>query len=150
MVNSSSCIGVCALEDGVCVGCGRSIDEITAAGNRARAVVYHICRHDEWRSAQAAGIYRGSSQDAADGFIHFSTAGQVVRSAEKHRAGQDGLVLVACAAGQLGGALCWEPSRDGQLFPHLYGPLPLHAVLEVCDLPLAAAGHRFPPLKETV
>ena len=150
MVDPSPCIGVCALVDDTCVGSGRSIDEITAAGNRARTVVYHICRRDEWRAAQAAGIYRGSSQDASDGFIHFSTAAQVVRSAAKHRGGQDGLVLIACAAGSLGGALRWEPSRDGQLFPHLYGPLPLEAVLDLQDLPLEAGRHRFPPLRDSV
>ncbi|MGE5477785.1 MAG: DUF952 domain-containing protein, partial [Bacteroidales bacterium] len=40
-----------------------------------------MCRHQEWQAAQAAGSYAGSSQDAADGFIHFSTAAQVVESA---------------------------------------------------------------------
>lgn len=148
MNNLSPCVGICRLVDDVCIGCGRSLDEITEAGNRALAVIYHICRRDEWRDAQAAGTYRGSSQDTEDGFIHFSTAGQVVRSAEKHRAGQDGLVLIACAACRLDGALRWEPSRDGQLFPHLYGPLPLDAVLEVAELPLEAGRHRFPPLRE--
>jgi uncharacterized protein (DUF952 family) len=45
--------------------------------------------------------------------------------------------------------LRWEPSRGGQLFPHLYGPLPLTAVVAVHDLPLAASGrHLFPQLEE--
>ena len=109
--------------------------------------IYHMCRREEWEAAQAAGSYPGSSQDRADGFIHFSTAAQVVESAAKHRAGQDGLVLLAVDSARLGDALKWEPSRGGQLFPHLYGALPLDAVLRAEDLPLGQDGrHVFPPL----
>jgi len=111
------------------------------------AVIYHICRRDEWEAARRAGRYAGSSQDAADGFIHFSTAAQVKASAAKHRAGQTGLVLLAVDADKLGSALKWEPSRGGALFPHLYGDLPATAVLAAHDLPLDADGsHVFPPL----
>ncbi|WP_207483992.1 DUF952 domain-containing protein [Arenibaculum pallidiluteum] len=110
-------------------------------------LIYHMCRAEEWRAAEAAGSYRGSSQDAADGFIHFSTAAQVVESAAKHRAGQDGLVLLRVEAAALGPALRWEPARGGQLFPHLYGPLPVSAVQAVDPLPLGPDGrHVFPPL----
>jgi len=112
-------------------------------------IVYHMCRRDEWAAAQAHGRYDGSSQDAADGFIHFSTAAQVRESAAKHRAGQSGLLLLAVDAGRLGDALRWEPSRGGALFPHLYGPLPIATVIAVHDLPLAADGkHVFPPLDD--
>jgi uncharacterized protein (DUF952 family) len=109
--------------------------------------IYHICRRDEWEAARRSGRYDGSSQDAADGFIHFSTAAQVAASAAKHRAGQSGLVLLAVDPARLGDALRWEPSRGGARFPHLYGALPLAAVVEVRDLPLGADGrHVFPPL----
>lgn len=111
------------------------------------AVIYHICRRDEWEAARRAGRYAGSSQDVADGFIHFSTAAQVKASAAKHRAGQAGLVLLAVDADRLGKALKWEPSRGGALFPHLYGALPAAAVLAVHDLPLDVDGaHVFPAL----
>lgn len=111
------------------------------------APIYHICRREEWAAAEAAGRYEGSSQDRADGFIHFSAADQVVASAARHRAGQDGLVLLTVDAAALGEALKWEPSRGGALFPHLYGPLPRAAVRRVDDLPLGADGrHVFPPL----
>jgi uncharacterized protein (DUF952 family) len=111
------------------------------------APIYHICTRAEWEASQATGRYDGSSQDRADGFIHFSTARQVRASAAKHRAGQDGLVLLAVDPGALGDALRWERSRGGDLFPHLYGPLPLSAVLRVDDLPLGLDGaHVFPPL----
>jgi uncharacterized protein (DUF952 family) len=112
-----------------------------------RDLIYHICRREEWAAAAAAGRYGGSSQDRADGFIHFSDAGQVEASAAKHRAGQDGLVLLSVEAAALGEALKWEPSRGGALFPHLYGDLPLAAVRRVDDLPLGPDGrHRFPAL----
>lgn len=108
--------------------------------------IYHICKLQEWHTAECSGFYAGSSQDAADGFIHFSGPDQVVESAAKHRAGQDGLMLLAVDAGQLGDALKWEPSRKGQLFPHLYGPLPLSAVTSATPLNLGPDGrHVFPP-----
>jgi len=111
-------------------------------------VIYHICRREEWDAAARAGSYLGSSQDKADGFIHFSDAAQVKASAAKHRAGQTGLLLLAVAAERLGPALKWEPSRGGALFPHLYGPLPIEAVVSVHELPLGADGaHVFPPLQ---
>jgi uncharacterized protein (DUF952 family) len=108
--------------------------------------IFHICRRDEWDAAVKTGSYGGSSQDVADGFIHFSTARQVVASAAKHRAGQGGLVLVEAEVARLGGALKWEPSRQGGLFPHLYGRMPVAAAVRVADLPLGSDGRQvFPP-----
>ena len=107
--------------------------------------IYHICRREEWEKAQAAGRYGGSSQDAADGFIHFSTAAQVEESAARHRAGQSGLVLLAVDPEALGAALKWEPSRQGALFPHLYGELPFAARRGAWDLPFVPdSRHVFP------
>ena len=111
----------------------------------AALTIFHICRRDEWDAARVVGVYPGSSQDVADGFIHFSTAEQVVASAAKHRAGQAGLVLIEVAADALGPALRWEPSRGGALFPHLHGGLPVSAAVRVVDLPLGPDGrHVFP------
>src|SRR5258708_28069793 len=107
--------------------------------------IYHVCRRDEWQTAQAKRHYEGSSQDQADGFIHFSAADQVVASAAKHRAGQSGLLILEVDAEKLGPELRWEASRGGAIFPHLYKPLPLAAVVPVAELPLAADGrHRLP------
>jgi len=114
-----------------------------------KRTIYHMCRAEEWQAAQQTGFYPGSSQDVADGFIHFSTAEQVVESAARHRAGQSGLLLLVADADRLGDALRWEASRRGMLFPHLYGPLPVTAVTAVHDLPLGPDGlHRFPSLEE--
>ena len=110
-------------------------------------LIFHICRRQEWDTARREGRYAGSSQDKADGFIHFSTTDTIVESAARHRAGQAGLVLIAAEPERLGPALKWEASRDGKLFPHLYGALEIDHVKWVKDLPLGADGiHVFPPL----
>ncbi|MBL8833604.1 MAG: DUF952 domain-containing protein [Rhodospirillales bacterium] len=107
--------------------------------------IYHMCRRDEWAAAEASGSYAGSSQDRADGFIHFSDAAQIVASAAKHRAGQDDLVLIEVPAETLGDALKWETSRGGALFPHLYGALAVSHVARHAPLRLGPDGrHVFP------
>jgi uncharacterized protein (DUF952 family) len=107
--------------------------------------IYKICRASEWNAAITAGQYLGSEIDRRDGFIHFSTAEQVAETARRHFAGQTDLVLVAVDETGLGPRLRYEPSRGGQLFPHLYGPLNVAGVRWVKPLPLAAdGGHRFP------
>jgi len=63
----------------------------------------------------------------------------------KHFAGQCGLLLVAVDADALGGTLKWEPSRGGDLFPHLYAALPLSAVRWTKPLPDEVAGRRELP-----
>ncbi len=111
------------------------------------ALVYNLCRRPDWDAALALGEYRGSVDDIRDGFIHFSTAAQVVESAAKHRRGVADLLLLTVEAAVLGPALKWEPSRGGQLFPHLYAPLKTAQVWRVEALPLAPDGsHRFPVL----
>lgn len=109
--------------------------------------IYHLADAQAFAAAMEQGSYAGTVQDRADGFIHFSCANQVIESARRHRAGHEGLVLVAVAAESLGPELKWESARGGQLFPHLYGLLPRRAVLSVRPLPLGPDGlHVFPPL----
>ena len=81
--------------------------------------IYKILSRAEWAQAQAAGVFAGSAVDHADGFIHFSTAAQAPETARRHFAGQSDLVVLAIEADDLGAALVWEPSRGGDLFPHL-------------------------------
>ena len=109
--------------------------------------IYKICDSALWRAAERAGAFAGAEVDARDGFIHFSSAGQVAETAARHFAGIADLILVAVDADALGGALKWEISRGGDLFPHLYGVLPLSAVLWAKPLPLGAdRRHVFPEL----
>ena len=108
-------------------------------------LIYKICPRALWRDAEAAGRFAGAPIDRQDGFIHFSTADQAVETAARHFAGQSDLLLVAVEAEALGDGLRYEPSRGGDLFPHLYGGLPLDAVVAVDDLPLGEDGrHVFP------
>ena len=110
-------------------------------------LIYNLCRQPDWDAALALGEYRGSADDLRDGFIHFSTGAQVVESAARHRRGVADLVLLTVDAAVLGDALRWEPSRGGQLFPHLYAALKTDQVLRVDSLALGADGlHRFPAL----
>lgn len=108
--------------------------------------IYKICERGLLHAAEAEGAFRGSADDARDGFIHFSTAGQLAETANKHFAGQTDLILVAVDAGRLGPQLKWEPSRGGALFPHLYAPLSLDAVRWVRPLADEINGNR--PLPE--
>jgi uncharacterized protein (DUF952 family) len=102
--------------------------------------VYKILPRAEWAAARAAGRFEGSAVDRADGFIHFSTAAQAQETARRHFAGQAGLVVLEVEADDLGAALRWEPSRGGDLFPHLYGALDAAAVRRVGEAPLGADG----------
>jgi uncharacterized protein (DUF952 family) len=102
-------------------------------------VIYKIATADQWRAAEAAGVFHGAPVDLADGFIHFSTASQVDETLARHFAGQSGLLLVEVAVDALGADLRWEPSRGGQLFPHLYAPLPLTAVRRVSEIESSAS-----------
>ncbi|MGP9822113.1 DUF952 domain-containing protein [Salinarimonas sp. NSM] len=107
-------------------------------------LVYKIAPRALWEEARAAGVFAGAPVDLADGFIHFSTSAQVRETARRHFAGQKDLLLVAVDARALGPALLYEPSRGGDLFPHLYGPLPLDAVRSVAAIPTSADGaHDF-------
>ena len=108
-------------------------------------MIYKICTAAEWRDAEARGAFPGSAVDVADGFIHFSTVEQVEETARRHFAGRPDLVLVAVDPDALGDALKWEPSRGGDLFPHLYEGLSTHAATKVHELPLKSDGtHKFP------
>ena len=110
-------------------------------------MIYKICPASAWREAERQGVYRGSADDARDGFIHFSTASQVAETAKKHFFGQTGLFLIAVDADKLGQALRWERSRNNELFPHLYGELDLGAVTGVLNMHARSDGyHDIPEL----
>jgi uncharacterized protein (DUF952 family) len=111
-------------------------------------IIYKIAPEALWREAESIGRFTGAPIDVADGFIHFSTASQVRETAARHFAGQADLLLIAIDGARLGDALKYEVSRGGALFPHLYAPLDLGAVLWVRPMPLGDDGaHRFPALE---
>src|SRR5688572_1234002 len=118
------------------------------AAVQSSKTIYKIADAAAWRAAEQAGTFVGAAVDVKDGFIHFSSAAQVHETAARHFAGVDDLVLAAVDAAALGAALKWEPSRGGDLFPHLYGPLPLSAVRWSQPLRRDSQGrHVFPELE---
>ncbi|MGW4498573.1 DUF952 domain-containing protein [Micromonospora sp. NPDC004336] len=98
-------------------------------------MIYKLLTTVEWDDALAAGHFAGTATDAQSGFIHLSGPDQVVETARRVFTGATGLTLLTVDPARLGEALRWEPSRGGALFPHLYGPLPVPAVVAADALP---------------
>jgi uncharacterized protein (DUF952 family) len=98
-------------------------------------MIYKLLDGNEWRAARTAGEFRGSAVDLADGYVHFSTAEQVIETAARHFADRRGLIMLTVDAERLSDDLRWESSRGGALFPHLYASLPLEAVVGEVELP---------------
>ncbi|MCV6601317.1 MAG: DUF952 domain-containing protein [Cohaesibacter sp.] len=111
-------------------------------------IIYKICPQALWDAAQQSGQFEGAPVDLEDGYIHFSTASQVVETAGKHFKNQSDLLLLCVSIQKIQEgphSLKWEASRGGDLFPHLYGPMALSAVVKCDPLPLGADGtHTFP------
>lgn len=102
--------------------------------------IYRALSKAEWAAAEAAGVYHGHEHDLRDGFLHFSTGAQLGETLARHYAGREGLVLLEVDPGALGGLLKWEPSRGGDLFPHLYAGLTPAMVRRVIPAPLGKDG----------
>ncbi len=113
----------------------------------APMMIFKVLRPAEWAELQAAGVTQGAPVDLADGFVHFSTAAQLGATLSRHFAAQDDLILLACDAAALGGDLRWEPSRGGDLFPHLYRPLTLADVAWSRPIRRGEHGHETGPLE---
>lgn len=90
---------------------------------------YKVLTAEQMAALEHDGRFAGAPIDLEDGYIHLSTADQLTETVDKHFAGQDDLHVAAVDLGSFGQSLKWEPSRGGQLFPHLYGPLLLETVI---------------------
>lgn len=106
--------------------------------------IYKIFRPAEWAALLHDGETPGAPVDVADGFVHFSTAAQLLETADKHFADETGLVVLRLEEQVLGDALKWEPSRGGQLFPHLYRPLRLSDLTWARPMGTGPTGHALP------
>ena len=104
------------------------------------SLIYKILPRQDWEAALEARRFNGSPVDLKDGFIHFSSAAQAQETARRHFVGLEDLLVRAVEAADLGAALRWEPSRGGELFPHLYAHLEVHLVREVTEAPLGPDG----------
>lgn len=92
---------------------------------------FKVLTTEQWVDFEREGMFHGAPVDHADGYIHMSTADQLDETLAKHFAGQTALVIAEIDLALLGAAVRWEESRGGQLFPHLYGTLPMTAVIRV-------------------
>lgn len=111
----------------------------------AELFAYKVLTREQWEAFRAADEFAGAPVDLADGYIHLSAKAQTAETVAKHFGGQDDLILAMVDLAALGDKVKWEPSRGGQLFPHLYGVLPMSAVVTKAVLRLRSDGkHSFP------
>lgn len=92
-------------------------------------IAYKVLTADQLATLEREGCFAGAAIDLADGYVHLSSAAQLAETVNRHFAGQDDLAIAAVDLDALGDAIRWEPSRGGQLFPHLYGPMTLDTVI---------------------
>jgi uncharacterized protein (DUF952 family) len=97
-------------------------------------LAYKVLTPEQMAALEADGRFAGAPVDLDDGYIHLSTAAQLTETVDKHFAGQDDLHVAAVDLEALGEQVRWEEARGGQLFPHLYGELPLVAVVAYSPL----------------
>ena len=94
---------------------------MTGMSETADIHVYKLLTGADWRTACELGV-TATELDQRDGYVHLSTRAQAGETARLHFAGAEGVRLLRFAVADLP-ELTWEPSRGGQLFPHLYAPL---------------------------
>jgi uncharacterized protein (DUF952 family) len=108
-------------------------------------IILHITTYDAWARARTEGVYAPESLKT-DGFIHCSAVTRVIDVADNFYTGQKDLLLVCIDKEKLTSRLKYEPpvhpgtyeaspSDTIDLFPHLYGPLNLDAVVMVVEFP---------------
>lgn len=98
-------------------------------------MAFKICTRAEWLEAEAKGAFAGSPVDHADGYIHLSTAGQAGETLKRHFSQACDLVCLSVDLDMVASIVRWEHARGGDLFPHLYAPLPVKAVRTVQPVP---------------
>lgn len=93
--------------------------------------IYKLILSDEWKLAKKEGTYKGSALDQTDGYMHCSTIDQIQGTLEKFFANQTDVLLLSIDTEKIKQHLKWEKSpRSGRIFPHIYGPLPINAVIK--------------------
>ncbi|KTE34934.1 MULTISPECIES: DUF952 domain-containing protein [unclassified Sphingopyxis] len=90
---------------------------------------FKVLTAQQWADFERERVFRGAPVDIADGYIHLSTAEQLEATIAKYFAGQSGLMIAEVDLACLGDSVRWEPARGGDLFPHIYAELPMHAVI---------------------
>ena len=111
------------------------------------SLIYHFCPRADWAAAREAGVYTAASL-ATQGFIHFSPLDHVHEAATERARGRKDLVVLTVDEALLPRPAVWEdgdpPHPDGRQLPHVYGPVPVEAVVAVRDLRPASDGSFAP------
>jgi len=95
------------------------------------STAFKVLTQQQWADFERERVFRGAPIDIIDGYIHLSTGEQIDSTIAKHFAGQSPLMIAEVDLLLLGDAIRWEPARGGDLFPHLYAELPIHAVVSL-------------------
>lgn len=106
--------------------------------------VFKIETRARWHENANKGVYFGSQLDKSDGFIHLSTLGQVAQTFALYFQGVSDLIIVEIDADFFGENIKWEKSRNGELFPHLYGILEMEAVRKIHEVEYNGDNMRLP------
>ena len=109
-------------------------------------LILHITRLEQWEQAKKVGSYEGDTLHT-EGFIHTSTNQQVVKVADARFRGHHGLILLCIDADKVTPEIKYEDGGNGELFPHIYGPLNTDAVVEVLGFEPGADGYFSLPEK---
>jgi uncharacterized protein (DUF952 family) len=107
-------------------------------------LIYKVLTAEQWTAAEAGGPVQASI-DIKDGYVHFSTAAQLQETLGKWFKDQRGCVLASFDADDFGPDLKWEPGRDGDLFPHVYGDVRTWQVQSLWPLELGEDGAPIAP-----
>jgi uncharacterized protein (DUF952 family) len=94
--------------------------------------IFHITQREQWEQAKLTGIYRGDTLDS-EGFIHCSTLKQIVQTANRFFANQKELLILCIDSDKIQSEIRYEPAKNQELFPHIYGALNVNAVFQVID-----------------
>lgn len=107
------------------------------------ALIYHLTHKDAWENARPTGEYAAPSL-AEEGFIHCSQdIPQLLRVVGRLYPGETSLMVLDVDLDKLTSPLKEEPSRSGEIYPHIYGKLNADAVVRERPLQVGADGAHF-------
>jgi len=97
-------------------------------------LIFHLVSKEDWKKCQEAGLYHPDSLDE-EGFIHCSTGQQVQKVANTRFTGRDDLMLLIIDVASLESDVKMEAGgSEGEVFPHIRGPLNIDAVIDKIKL----------------
>jgi len=93
--------------------------------------IYKVFREQEWSDFERSLLFTGSADDIRDGYVHFSTRTQLDSTIQKYFSDVDTIIVALVDTDALKTDLKWEVSTKGQLYPHLYSPLPYSTLKKI-------------------